>query len=155
MSTIFIFAFARSLMTTLSFNSVPSDPFSNIGGLNPEITRIKTLIETIENYGVDRKFLFSVEDLYEKKHVPKVVRCLQEIEKLVKMLSMLLWHYLQFVAFFNKLHISLFSSAFPYSFQARQEAHVNFASLPVNRVYYWNDGKSTKNHLHVLNNLLK
>ena len=71
-------------MTTLSFNSVPSDPYSNIGGLNPEITRIKTLIETIENYGVDKQFLFAVEDLYEKQHIPKVVRCLEEIEKLVR-----------------------------------------------------------------------
>ena len=71
-------------MTTLSFNSVPSDPYSNMGGLNPEVTRIKTLIETIENYGVDRKYMFTVEDLYEKKHTPKVVRCLQEIEKLVR-----------------------------------------------------------------------
>lgn len=72
------------LMTTLSFNSVPSDPFSNTGGLAPEVTRINNLIQTIENYGVDKKFLFKVEDLYEKKNVPKVVRCLEEIEKLAK-----------------------------------------------------------------------
>ena len=72
-----------SLMTTLDFNSVPSDPYSNTGGLNPEITRIKTLIEAIENYGVDRKYIFKVEDLFEKKHIPRVVRCLEEIEKLV------------------------------------------------------------------------
>merc|ERR1711862_938279 len=90
-----------NLLTTLDFNSVPSDPFTNLGGLNPEVTRIKTLIEAIENYGVDKKYLFTVEDLFEKKHIPRVVRCLEEIEKL-----------------------------------ARQEEHVNFASMPVNRVYY-------------------
>ena len=71
-------------MTTLDFNSVPSDPFTNLGGLNPEVTRIKTLIEAIENYGVDKKYIFTVEDLFEKKHIPRVVRCLEEIEKLVK-----------------------------------------------------------------------
>ena len=72
------------MMTTLSFNSVPSDPYSNQGGLNPEITRIKTLIETMGNYGVDKKYLFSAEDLYEAKNIPRVVRCLEEIEKLVR-----------------------------------------------------------------------
>ena len=69
----------------MDFNSVPSDPFTNLGGLNPEVTRIKTLIEAIENYGVDKKYLFTVEDLFEKKHIPRVVRCLEEIEKLVKL----------------------------------------------------------------------
>ena len=62
---------------------MPSDPYSNTGGLNPEITRIRTLIEAIENYGVERKYIFKVEDLFEKKHIPRVVRCLEEIEKLV------------------------------------------------------------------------
>ena len=73
------------MLTTLDFNSVPSDPFTNLGGLNPEVTRIKTLIEAIENYGVDKKYIFTVEDLFEKKHIPRVVRCLEEIEKLVKL----------------------------------------------------------------------
>ena len=110
-----------SLLTTLDFNSVPSDPYSNLGGLNPEITRIKTLIEAIENYGVDKKYIFTVEDLFEKKHIPRVVRCLEEIEKLVQILC--------FVFLEKKCpNFTLF--------QARQEEHVNFASMPVNRVYY-------------------
>ena len=67
---------------------MPSDPYSNLGGLNPEITRIKTLIEAIENYGVDKKYIFTVEDLFEKKHIPRVVRCLEEIEKLVQILCL-------------------------------------------------------------------
>ncbi len=84
MSGYVIFTEYFSLMTTISFNSVPSDPFSKTGGgLKPEVTRIKTLIETIENYGVDRKYLFHVDDLFEKQHIPKVVRCLEQIEKLV------------------------------------------------------------------------
>ena len=32
---------------------------------------------------MDKKYLFAVEDLHQAKHIPKVVRCLEEIEKLV------------------------------------------------------------------------
>ena len=73
-----------SVMTTISWNSVPSDPYP---GLNPDITRVKTVIETISNYGVDKKFMFSVEDLYDAQHIPRVVRCLEEVEKMVSKLS--------------------------------------------------------------------
>ena len=52
-------------------------------GNDAEISRIKTLISAIGNYGVDKKYLFAVEDLHQAKHIPKVVRCLEEIEKLV------------------------------------------------------------------------
>ena len=72
------------VMTTLDFNSVPSDPFSMIsGGSNTERLRIQTLIESMTNYGVPQKFLFKVEDLLDKYNIPKVVRCLEEVEKLV------------------------------------------------------------------------
>ena len=70
-------------MTTLDFNSVPHDPFSNKGGSDPDTTRIKQLIEAIENYGVKKKFIFVIEDLRKKRNIPKVTRCLEEIEKLV------------------------------------------------------------------------
>ena len=70
-------------MTTLDFNSVPSDPYSN-KGVDAEVARIKTLIAAIGNYGVDKKYLFTVEELHQGKHIPKVVRCLEEIEKLVR-----------------------------------------------------------------------
>jgi hypothetical protein len=80
MSMMYIIIFR--LLTTLSFNSVPNDPFTNKGGNNPEINRIKIVIQTIENYGVNQKYIFKLEDLYEKKNIPKVVRCLEEIEKL-------------------------------------------------------------------------
>lgn len=71
-------------MTTLNFNSIPTDPFSNYGGLHPEVTRIQLLIETIENYGVKKKFIFTVKDLFQKYNIPKVTRCIEEIEKLVR-----------------------------------------------------------------------
>ncbi len=87
-------------MTTLSFNSVPADKFTNKGGDHPEVDRINKLIsklfsyffgkiylsffaETIENYGVKKKFIFTLKDLHEKYNIPKVVRCLEEIETLV------------------------------------------------------------------------
>ena len=70
-------------MTTLNFNSVPNDHFSNFGGTGVETSRIKLLIGAIENYGVDQKFIFTVDDLYKKKNIPKVTRCLEEVDKLV------------------------------------------------------------------------
>ena len=91
-------------MTTLDFNSVPSDPFSMIsGGSNTERLRIQTLIESMTNYGVPQKFLFKVEDLLDKYNIPKVVRCLEEVEKLVN----------YFPNFYNHLFIlCLFFSVF-------------------------------------------
>ena len=74
-------------MTTLDFNSIPHDPFSNFGGSNPEAARIKLLIGAIENYGVKKKFIFTVDDLYKKRNIPKVTRCLEEIDKLVNTIS--------------------------------------------------------------------
>ena len=71
-------------MTTLDFNSVPSDPFSMMGGgSNTERLRIKNVIEAMEWYGVPRKYLFKIEDLLNKSNIPKVVRCLEELELLV------------------------------------------------------------------------
>ena len=73
-------------MTTLNFNSIPHDPFSK-GGMNPDVDRIKLLIGAIENYGVKKKFIFTVDDLYKKQNIPKVTRCLEEIDKLVNKIS--------------------------------------------------------------------
>ena len=73
-----------SLMTTLSFNSVPSDPFTEaVSGPDQDVRRVKSLVETIQNYGVDKKYIFAAEDLWEGKNIPKVVRCLEEVEKFV------------------------------------------------------------------------
>ena len=70
-------------MTTISPFDVPSaEPFAPVPP-NPDVDRLKTAIQSMQNYGVPPMFLFSVEDLYEVKHIPRVVRCLEELEKLV------------------------------------------------------------------------
>ncbi len=76
------------MMTTLSFNSVEADPFGSAGE-NPDQTRIRNLIDAIVNYGVDRKNVFTVSDLYERKNIPKVVKCLEDIETLVSYLQLI------------------------------------------------------------------
>ena len=68
-------------MNTLSFNAIPNDRYAAIG-LSPEIKRVQSVIESLENYGVKKKFLFKLEDLYEMRNIPKVTRCIEEIEKL-------------------------------------------------------------------------
>ena len=45
---------------------------------------MRNLAQTISNYGVQKKFLFTVEDLWLGRNIPKVVRCLEEVEKMVK-----------------------------------------------------------------------
>lgn len=69
-------------MTTLSFNSIPNDIFESCGE-KPELTRIRNVIESLGNYGVEKQFLFSVDDLWLKKDTEKVVKCLEQVEKLV------------------------------------------------------------------------
>ena len=70
-------------MTTLAFNSVPKECFGAVG-IDPEIERIEAVIETMRNYGVPKKFLFDIDDLYKKKNVEKVLRCIEEVEKLAR-----------------------------------------------------------------------
>ena len=45
--------------------------------------RIKDARTSIIDYGVDEKFVFKVEDVLHKRNTPKVVRCLEEVAKLV------------------------------------------------------------------------
>ena len=73
-------------MTTLCFNSVENDPYSNMG-CSPEEKRIQQLRAQILDYGVDAKYIFSVEDVLLKRNTPKVVRCLEEIAKLVRVIE--------------------------------------------------------------------
>ena len=70
-------------MTTISLNSVPLEPFPRAGE-HPEETRIRNLLITMTNYGVQPKFLFTVDDLWTGRNIPKVVRCMEEVEKLVR-----------------------------------------------------------------------
>ena len=73
-------------MTTLCFNSVENDPYSNMV-CSPEEKRIQQLRAQILDYGVDAKYIFSVEDVLLKRNTPKVVRCLEEIAKLVRVIE--------------------------------------------------------------------
>merc|ERR1711936_72807 len=75
-----------NLITTLDFNSISRDPWAMCnGGSSSEDLRVENLIEGFKNYGVQPKFLFTVQDLLDKYNIPKVVRCLEEVEKLAIM----------------------------------------------------------------------
>lgn len=78
-------------MTTLCFNSVENDPYGNAGS-SPEEARIKQLQAQILFYGVDPKYIFQVDDILHKKNTPKVIRCLEEVAKLVKKHNFELFH---------------------------------------------------------------
>ena len=68
-------------MTTLDFNSVEKDKYKC--GSNPAKDRIESVQAAILNYGVEPKFLFKVDDVLYKKNTPKVIRCLEEVAKIV------------------------------------------------------------------------
>ena len=72
-----------SVMTILCFNSIESDAFSHDVISQDSNARVKQLIKQIRDYGVEEKFIFQVEDVTEKKRIPKVVRCLEEVAKIV------------------------------------------------------------------------
>ena len=69
-------------MTTLCFNSVENDPFLK-KGLDIRETRIREIISQILHYGVDEAYIFTVEDIMERKRTQKVVKCLEEVKNLV------------------------------------------------------------------------
>ena len=52
-------------------------------GCSPEEQRVKDVRQQILDYGVHEKFVFRVEDVLHKRNTPKVVRCLEEVAKLV------------------------------------------------------------------------
>ena len=69
-------------MTTLCFNSIERDQWSSFG-CSPEDQKVKDVRNQILHYGVDQKYLFRLEDVTKKMNTPKVVRCLEEVAKLV------------------------------------------------------------------------
>ena len=69
-------------MTTLCFNSMERDQWGTFG-CSPEEQRVKDVRQQILDYGVHEKFVFRVEDVLHKRNTPKVVRCLEEVAKLV------------------------------------------------------------------------
>ena len=73
-------------MTTLDFNSVKRDKYHQ-AGRDAAKERIENVQKAILNYGVDPKYLFKLEDVLEKKNTPKVVRCLEEVAKIVSVVT--------------------------------------------------------------------
>ena len=55
-------------------------------GCSPEEQRVKDVRQQILDYGVHEKYVFRVEDVTLKRNTPKVVRCLEEVAKLVNMI---------------------------------------------------------------------
>ena len=51
---------------------------------SPEEERIKSLQAQILDYGVEQKYIFKMDDILKKKNTPKVIRCLEEVAKLVR-----------------------------------------------------------------------
>ena len=74
--------FFSRVMTTLCFNSVERDKYGS-AGCNPEEDRIKEVQTQILAYGVEQKYMFKIDDILHKKNTPKVIRCLEEVAKLV------------------------------------------------------------------------
>ena len=73
-------------MTTLNFNSVEKKMYKQ-AGRDPAKEKIEMVQKAILNYGVDPKYVFKLEDVLEKKNTPKVVRCLEEVAKIVSLIS--------------------------------------------------------------------
>ena len=51
--------------------------------------RIREIIEQIRDYGVEDKYIFTAEDVLEKKRPNKIIRCLEEVAKLVILFGIL------------------------------------------------------------------
>ena len=56
-------------------------------GCSPEEQRVKDVRQQILDYGVHEKYVFRVEDVTLKRNTPKVVRCLEEVAKLVNIIQ--------------------------------------------------------------------
>ena len=69
-------------MQTLDYNSVEVDKYKQKGS-DPSKKRIESVIKAILSYGVHPKYVFKVEDVLLKTNTPKVVRCLEEVAKIV------------------------------------------------------------------------
>jgi len=68
------------VMTSIVFNSVPLEEIGCDWGANPGVSRIRALIREIKRYGVTESF--EVEDLLERRNIPKVTKCLAQLSKL-------------------------------------------------------------------------
>lgn len=68
------------VMTSIVFNSVPLEEICCDWGSNPSLSRVRSLIREIKRYGVSE--VFEVEDLLERRNIPKVTKCLAQLSKL-------------------------------------------------------------------------
>lgn len=68
-------------MTSIVFNSVPTEDIDCNWGSNPAYERVTSLIREIRRYGVID--IFEPEDLIEKRNIAKVTKCLAQLSKLV------------------------------------------------------------------------
>jgi len=78
-----------NVMTTLCFNSIEIDPYAkkkkkSLTADELSRHRIREIIDQIRDYGVEDKYIFTVEDVLEKKRPNKIIRCLEEVAKLAK-----------------------------------------------------------------------
>ena len=69
------------LMISIVFNSVPVEQVHANWGCNPVLTRVKSVLQEMRNYGVTD--LFQPADLTELRNVPAVTRSLAQLQKLV------------------------------------------------------------------------
>ena len=70
----------------LVFNSVPIDITQSLPR-DVEVSdpvRVQTLINHLKDFGMDQEDLFHPKDLTEKRHIPRVCRCLEQFRKLVR-----------------------------------------------------------------------
>ena len=98
-------------------------------GNDVEISRIKTLISAIGNYGVDKKYLFAFEDLHQAKHIPKVVRCLEEIEKLVTSVKFIPFFVFLFLVNLTKKQLSFSAKMQIFYTENKQTGQLIFSFL--------------------------
>ena len=68
-------------MISIVFNSVPVEQVHANWGCNPVLTRVKSVLQEMRNYGVTD--LFQPADLIELRNVPAVTRSLAQLQKLV------------------------------------------------------------------------
>ena len=71
------------VMQSVMFNSVPLDMVLPIEGLNKREDRLKMLFKYLRKYGMPEEYIFSEEDLFEFKNIPKVTRCVAMLAKMV------------------------------------------------------------------------
>ena len=123
-------------MTTLCFNSIERDQWSSFG-CSPEEQKVKDVRNQILHYGVDQKYLFRLEDVTKKMNTPKVVRCLEEVAKLVSIQCRQKFSYRQKIRCRQKFRCKRKSATFDagsfYSLTDFERVKHSFSRIPVRK----------------------